>query len=153
MPTVYKKQLGLSYAMANWEANWEISYLEQGSWSGSNGKMRPCPLGIAVGLYIVYTTRCEDSESAVNGNKSPPPLPRSPRAAHSHSLRPSQGHATVLCFSRSSAVRPAPAGGEVCVRTRCWGPRRAGRAPRGQSLANAMQYIISRSWSARTRTA
>jgi hypothetical protein len=35
------------------------------------------------------------------------------------------GHATVLWFSPLSAVRPTPAGGEACVRTRCWGPRRA----------------------------
>jgi hypothetical protein len=32
----------------------------------------------------------------------------------------------VLIFRRPSTVRPTPAGGEACVRTRCWGLRRAG---------------------------
>jgi hypothetical protein len=85
-----------------------------------------------------------------------PPLSRSPGCGGGGALaklacspllsRPlpaSQGRAAVLCFSLLSTTRQTPAGGGACVRTRCWGPRRAGarfRFRRGEGVNRLSAY-------------
>jgi hypothetical protein len=107
-----------------------------GAGGGGGGLNRPSAYASNPCLVCVAAARAVSEAHTLGG--ASPLLSRNPgcggaakgqRACGPLLSRPlpaSQGRATALCFSLLSTARPAPACGEACVRTRCWGPRRAG---------------------------